>query len=79
MAEFVGGSGREKERDGRRDSHDAQNADGEEYEWGNRRFNEGQEWWLNEEEEQRWSVRGETVLELGAGVYRRAEWDSQVS
>ncbi|CBX91699.1 predicted protein [Plenodomus lingam JN3] len=26
------------------------------------------EWWLNEEEEKRWNVEGEIVLELGAGV-----------
>jgi hypothetical protein len=25
------------------------------------------EWWVDEEEEKRWSVEGETVLELGAG------------
>jgi hypothetical protein len=26
------------------------------------------EWWISREEEQKWSVRGETVLELGAGA-----------
>jgi hypothetical protein len=26
------------------------------------------EWWTSREEEQKWSVRGETVLELGAGA-----------
>lgn len=27
------------------------------------------DWWLNEEEQLTWSVQGEKVLELGAGVY----------
>jgi hypothetical protein len=30
------------------------------------RWDKGQ-WWTSEEEEKRWSVEGETVLELGAG------------
>jgi nicotinamide N-methyltransferase len=63
MSEFVGGRG--KERNEKRDSHQASNEDEE---WGKRKFLEGEEWWLSEEEERKWSVKGETVLELGAGV-----------
>ena len=36
--------------------------------WGQRTFADGREWWLTPEEETQWSVKGERVLELGAGV-----------
>ncbi|QDS73690.1 hypothetical protein FKW77_003025 [Venturia effusa] len=61
MSELVGGRGRE--RDGKRDS--LQESDEEA--WGKRTFKTG-EWWLAEHEEEKWSVKGERVLELGAGV-----------
>jgi hypothetical protein len=38
----------------------------------NRRWIEG-EWWLSEEEEAAWSVKGEKVLELGAGGWSNLE------
>jgi nicotinamide N-methyltransferase len=56
MAELVGG--RKKEYKG----------DIEEEEWGRRNFAEGKNWWVDEEEEMKWDVENETVIELGAGV-----------
>jgi len=35
---------------------------------GDRGWKEGK-WWTDTEEEAKWSVRGETVLELGAGAF----------
>jgi hypothetical protein len=40
----------------------AEGAGGEDEGWKNG------EWWVDSEEEQKWSVQGETVLELGAGA-----------
>lgn len=56
MAELVGGRPDEGKR------HDVSELWGEQ-----RRWREG-EWWTGVEEEGKWSVRGETVLELGAGA-----------
>ena len=56
MAELIGGRSR---------------ASGEttrEEEWGSRHFAENKDWWLEEPEEKKWSVKGEKVIELGAGV-----------
>ncbi|KAE9969698.1 hypothetical protein EG327_010506 [Venturia inaequalis] len=61
MSELVGGRG--EERVGKKALHQ----EGEEEEWGKRSFEKG-EWWLDEAEEEKWSVKGERVLELGAGV-----------
>lgn len=36
--------------------------------WGRRQYYNGQEWWLEHGEEQKWNVHGEKVLELGAGL-----------
>jgi nicotinamide N-methyltransferase len=64
MSELVGG--RNNERKEKRDSYQAE----EEGDWGKRKFPNGEDWWLSEEEERKWSVKDETVLELGAGVCR---------
>ncbi|KAF2477062.1 uncharacterized protein BDR25DRAFT_370992 [Lindgomyces ingoldianus] len=61
MAELVGG----RETEGKGMSVDRGNGvyiSGEEANWGI------ENWWVSKEEEHLWSVRGETVLELGAGV-----------
>lgn len=64
MGEFVGG--REEER---RDSCNVELGEKKERdEWGTRKFADGVDWWLSDEEEKAWSVKGERVLELGAGV-----------
>jgi hypothetical protein len=52
MGELVGG--RPKDDEGKDTGEDEEG-------WKNG------EWWVDEEEEKRWSVEGETVLELGAG------------
>jgi nicotinamide N-methyltransferase len=36
--------------------------------WGVRKFTGGRTWWLDDDEEVRWQVEGQQVLELGAGV-----------
>ena len=36
--------------------------------WGVRSFGGEMSWWFSRTEEERWSVKGEKVLELGAGV-----------
>lgn len=36
--------------------------------WGVRCFGDEGTWWLSRAEEEAWSVKGESVLELGAGV-----------
>lgn len=64
MSELVGG--REHERDEREEKRDSLQ-ETEDEAWGKRSF-EKREWWLDEEEEKKWSVKGESVLELGAGV-----------
>jgi hypothetical protein len=58
MAELVGGRERETENEGQ-----------EEEEWGRRVFADGKEWWVEDNEEKQWDVEGETVIELGAGVF----------
>lgn len=55
MAELVTGRVKGEE------SKLGQNADDEFTRW------ENGEWWISEEEEKQWSVKGEKVLELGAG------------
>ena len=35
--------------------------------WGHRRYGDGQDWWLTEEEQSNWTVKGKKVVELGAG------------
>jgi hypothetical protein len=45
----------------------AQVSKGEE-DWGKREFNGGRSWWIDESEEEVWAVKGQKVLELGAGV-----------
>lgn len=57
MGELVGGRPNVDEASARG------NADEDENGWKNG------EWWIDEEEEKQWSVRGETVLELGAGMW----------
>lgn len=52
MAELVGG----------RPDQDVQDLSAGEEGW------QGGEWWMSTEEEQNWSVKGERVLELGAGA-----------
>lgn len=64
MSELIGG--RDHERNEKRDSHRA----AEDEDWGKRKFLGEEDWWLSESEEQKWSVKGEKVLELGAGVCR---------
>lgn len=56
MAELVGG--RKKEG--------MNVAEGEQ--WGNRKFVKGKQWWVDVDEEKKWSVEGHKVVELGAGV-----------
>ncbi|TLD36914.1 hypothetical protein E2P81_ATG02696 [Venturia nashicola] len=63
MSDLVGG--RDNEQDCNRDSHQVSKEEA----WGKRKFEKG-EWWLDEEEEKKWNVKGERVLELGAGVCR---------
>lgn len=68
MGELVAGRDtgqRDEDIERRRDSYDVE---GDEEEWGVRKFAEGTKWWLTPEEEELWSVNGEKVLELGAGV-----------
>jgi hypothetical protein len=36
-------------------------------EWGARKYVDGLDWWLDENDEKKWSVKGETVIEFGAG------------
>lgn len=57
VAEFIGG----------RVEHDkgANDVEGRYAEW--ERWKEGR-WWLNDEEERKWNMKDETVLELGAGL-----------
>jgi EEF1A N-terminal glycine/lysine methyltransferase len=64
MSELIGG--RDNKRNEKRDGHQVL----EEEDWGRRKFSKGEDWWLSEQEERNWSVKGETVLELGAGVCR---------
>jgi hypothetical protein len=52
MGELVGGKPQIEDKD---------RGDGDEDGWKNGG------WWVDEEEEKRWNVEGETVLELGAG------------
>jgi hypothetical protein len=59
MGELVGG--RPREDDGEEEGKGQGGGDGVEDGWRNG------EWWVDGEEEKRWSVEGETVLELGAG------------
>lgn len=61
MSELVGGQG--KERDAQRHDHHVSEEKG----WERRSFDNGKKWWLDVEEEKHWNVKGETVLELGAG------------
>jgi nicotinamide N-methyltransferase len=66
MAEFVGGPA------GANDSGprpDVVAEHGEEF--GRRTFPAGTNWWLSDEEQQIWETRGHTVLELGAGTFRK--------
>jgi hypothetical protein len=59
MAELVGG----------RPKPEANGAHAVNEVWGEQsRWTDG-EWWMGEEEEGKWSVKGETVLELGAGAW----------
>jgi hypothetical protein len=55
MAELIGGRPSEGELAEKMDGEDGA---------------EDKEWWISEEEEKLWSVRGQTVLELGAGPWR---------
>ncbi|KAF2415963.1 hypothetical protein EJ08DRAFT_703764 [Tothia fuscella] len=57
MGEFVGGREKEKGNDSDYDGV-----------WGMRKFEGKREWWLDVDEEEMWKIRGEKVLELGAGV-----------
>lgn len=56
VGELVGGRATEEQA-----ANSIEHGDGGEDGW-----KEG-EWWVSKEEERRWSVQGETVLELGAG------------
>ena len=64
MGEFVGGrgEGREGLMGGRGEKGKGGGGDCEE-----EKEKEEKGWWLDAEEEERWCVEGETVLELGAG------------
>jgi hypothetical protein len=57
MAELIGGRPKQEENG----AHAVNEVWGEQSRW-----RDG-EWWTSEEEEGKWSVKGETVLELGAG------------
>ena len=35
--------------------------------WGQRSYSSGKDWWLAQEDEKKWRVKGESVIELGAG------------
>ncbi|KAL1600730.1 hypothetical protein SLS60_007118 [Paraconiothyrium brasiliense] len=56
-------------------AHEVSDVWGEESRWA------AGEWWTDEEEERAWSVKGERVLELGAGVYASdaatAQWSKK--
>lgn len=69
MSELVGGPVQQGEERGVKEKRDSLQDEEQEEDWGRRKFEKG-EWWLEETEEKKWRVKGERVLELGAGVCR---------
>ena len=66
MGEMVGGRGTGRVEDGESRDSGVWMREGEE--------DVKSGWWTSDEEEKLWSVRGETVLELGAGWFESSEW-----
>jgi len=65
MGEVVGGPVAGTRSEG--DKEEKEELEKEE-QWGVRCFGGERSWWLSRTEEEGWSVKGESVLELGAGV-----------